>query len=94
MEWAVQRSLRADNPCKGVSLPRVEEVGDDMCLLTHEEFDLLHDEMSPRYRLFLRTMIGTGLRAYQAYRHSDRRAWRTIHAADAGPRTRPVALPV
>lgn len=62
LEWAVQRSLRADNPCKGVSLPRVEEVGDDMCLLTHDEFDLLHDAMSPRYRLFLRTMIGNGLR--------------------------------
>ncbi|WP_395728866.1 tyrosine-type recombinase/integrase [Nakamurella sp.] len=62
MEWAVQRSLRADNPCKGVSLPRVEEVGDEMCLLTHEEFDLLHDAMSPRYQLLLRTMVGTGLR--------------------------------
>ncbi|ACV79113.1 tyrosine-type recombinase/integrase [Nakamurella multipartita] len=62
MEWAVQRGLRADNPCRGVSLPRVEEVGDEMCLLTHEEFDLLHDAMTPRYQLLLRTMVGTGLR--------------------------------
>ena len=62
MEWAVQRGLRVDNPCKGVSLPRVEEVGDEMCLLTHDEFDLLHNAMSPRYRLLLRTLVGTGLR--------------------------------
>ena len=30
MEWAVPRGLRTDNPCKGFSLPWVEEVGDDM----------------------------------------------------------------
>ena len=44
------------------SLPRVEAVGDDSCLLTHDEFDLLHDAMSPRYQLLLRTMVGKGLR--------------------------------
>ena len=62
LDWAAQRGLRTDNPCKGVSLPRVESVGDEMCLLTHEEFQLLHDAMSSRYQLLLRTLVGTGLR--------------------------------
>lgn len=30
MEWAVQRHLRADNPGKGVLLPKIETVGDEI----------------------------------------------------------------
>lgn len=37
LDRAAQRGLRTDNPGKRVSLPRVESVGDEMCLLTHEE---------------------------------------------------------
>lgn len=49
-------------PVRGCRCRGWKRVGDEMCLLTHEEFDLLHDAMSPRYQLLLRTMVGTGLR--------------------------------
>ena len=66
MKTAVRLGYRASNPCVGVALPKSTATEDAMCVLTHGEFRLLLDAMAPRYRLFIRFLVGTGLRWSEA----------------------------
>lgn len=62
MTSAMRLGYRPDNPCSGVSLPRVDRSEDDALFLTHEEFAVLLEAMTPRYRPLLRFLVATGLR--------------------------------
>lgn len=57
---AVAVKLREDNPCRGVRLPEVE--GEEMVFLDEREFAVLVAHVPEHYRLFVRFLVGTGLR--------------------------------
>lgn len=66
MKTAVRLEYRASNPCIGVKLPKSAATEDTMCVLTHAEFRLLLNEMAPRYKTFVKFLVGTGLRWSEA----------------------------
>lgn len=62
MKTAIRLGYRSDNPCHGVKLPKAGAVTDEMCLLTPAEVGLILEAMTPRYRLLVRFLVGTGVR--------------------------------
>lgn len=66
METAVRLKYRPDNPCRGVDLPNSAPRGEDMTVLTFEEFKTLEAAMSERYRTFVRFLAVTGTRFGEA----------------------------
>jgi integrase len=63
---AVLLGYRADNPCKGVKLPKDSEGGDKMRFLTKEEYNALDAVMDPFFRPFFGFLVDTGLRFGEA----------------------------
>jgi len=57
---------RADNPCRGVRLPRRNPDADEMVCLTAQEWATLDAAlgtvMAGHYQLMMRTLVGTGMR--------------------------------
>jgi len=66
MKTAVRLGYRSSNPCVGVSLPKSTATEDAMCVLTHGEFRILLNSMAPRYKSFIKFLVGTGLRWSEA----------------------------
>jgi integrase len=69
MEYAIERKLREDNPCRGTRLPDPEGIDDEdgdetITFLTEAEFALIHEEMGfdPDAQDLLTVDVGTGLR--------------------------------
>ncbi|HEU0130944.1 MAG TPA: site-specific integrase [Mycobacteriales bacterium] len=69
MGYAVERNLRADNPCRGARLPKstglVDEDGSEtITFLTESEFDLIHRCLAfdPAAQDVILVVVGTGLR--------------------------------
>ncbi|MEH3078188.1 MAG: site-specific integrase [Quadrisphaera sp.] len=60
MASAVQAGHRADNPCRGVRLPRTER--DEMVFLSHAEFAHLVAAVPEFWRPLVATLAGTGVR--------------------------------
>lgn len=64
LSGALQHAVRAGkittNPCEHTRMPRKD--GAEMVMLTRDEFDLLHDAMTPRWQPFTRWLVGTGMR--------------------------------
>lgn len=60
MTRAAADGMIADNPCRGVRLPR--SIRREMTFLTHGEFAQLLGEVSAYWRPLVTTMVGTGVR--------------------------------
>ncbi|GEA89050.1 tyrosine-type recombinase/integrase [Cellulomonas cellasea] len=66
MNTAVRLGYRRDNPCSAVRLPRAQRGGDEMIVLEPLELDLILDNLTPHYRPFIITLVGTGMRFGEA----------------------------
>lgn len=52
--------LRDDNPCRGIRLPEGDD--EEMVFLDNREFAVLLEHVAKPYRLFVRFLVGTGVR--------------------------------
>lgn len=66
MNTAERLQYTTRNPCRGVPLPALERVDDDIRFLTPEEFFLLLDGMDEYYTAFLQFLVMTGTRFGEA----------------------------
>lgn len=66
METAVRRRLRADNPCKGVQLPRDESIKEKMYFMTAAESLAVVMAHPIRYQPLMAFLRGTGARFGEA----------------------------
>lgn len=66
METAVRRRLRADNPCKGVQLPRDESIKEKMYFMTAAESLAVVMAHPARYQPLMAFLRGTGARFGEA----------------------------
>lgn len=60
MERAVRRGLVPSNPCRGTRIPRTEQP--PMVFLTHEEYAVFLDYITPYWQPLVTTLFSTGLR--------------------------------
>jgi integrase len=66
MTTAVISGYRADNPCKGVKLPKSTHTEEVIRFMTRAEWDAIMGHMDPHYRPFFQFLVGTGLRFGEA----------------------------
>lgn len=66
MTTAVRKRLRADNPCKGVKLPKSNATEEVMRFITQDEWRAIIKNMDPHFVPFFQLLIGTGLRFGEA----------------------------
>lgn len=63
---AIEAGHRADNPCRGIRLPRRNPDADEMVCLTPQEWAALDaalgSVLAGHYQLLMRTLVGTGMR--------------------------------
>ncbi|MET3143495.1 UNVERIFIED_ORG: integrase [Arthrobacter sp. UYEF2] len=62
----VREKRRADNPCRGVSLPKSEATEETATFLTADEWALVESELTGPYKVFFTFLIHTGLRFSEA----------------------------
>jgi integrase len=66
MTTAVISGYRADNPCKGVKLPKSTHTEEVIRFMTQAEWATIMGNMDPHYRPFFQFLVGTGLRFGEA----------------------------
>jgi integrase len=66
MTTAVISGYRADNPCKGVKLPKSTHTEEVIRFMTRAEWDAIMGHMDAHYRPFFHFLVGTGLRFGEA----------------------------
>ena len=66
MTTAVVNGHRADNPCKGVKLPKSTHTEEVIRFITRAEWRVIMENMDPHYRPFFQFLVGTGLRFGEA----------------------------
>jgi integrase len=66
MTTAVISGYRADNPCKGVKLPKSTHTEEVIRFITRAEWDVIMGNMDEHYRPFFQFLVGTGLRFGEA----------------------------
>lgn len=66
MNTAVSDKLIIENPCKGMRLPRTDHKTREMVFLSHEEFAGIYNLMNSDYQLFVKFLVGTGVRFSEA----------------------------
>lgn len=66
LQGAVRAGHLAANPCEGRRLPRADKADDDAVFLTPEEFALLRDAMTERWRPMTTFLVSTGMRYSEA----------------------------
>ena len=66
MTTAVVNGHRADNPCKGIKLPKSTHTEEVIRFMTQAEWATIMDNMDEYYRPFFKFLVGTGLRFGEA----------------------------
>lgn len=66
LQAAVRAKLIDANPCEGRRLPRADDGDDEQVYLTPEEFALLRDAMTERWRPLTTFLVSTGMRYSEA----------------------------
>ena len=66
MTTAVVNGHRADNPCKGIKLPKSTHTEEVIRFITQAEWRTIMENMEPHYRPFFQFLVGTGLRFGEA----------------------------
>lgn len=66
MTTAARDGLRADNPCRGMRLPRTTDTEREHVYLTHAEFAALYQHIAAQWRPLVMLLVGTGMRFGEA----------------------------
>ena len=66
LNTAITDKIIADNPCRGMRLPRTDNESTEMIALTNPEFDRLFALIPAHYQPFILTLVGTGIRFGEA----------------------------
>ena len=66
MNTAVADKLIPENPCKGLRLPRTDHQSREMVFLSHEDFAGIYNAINSDYQLFIKFLVGTGVRFGEA----------------------------
>ena len=66
MTTAVVNGHRADNPCKGVKLPKSTHTEEVIRFITRDEWRTIMGNMDPHFVPFFQFLVGTGLRFGEA----------------------------
>lgn len=66
MNTALLLGYRADNPCKGIKLPKSAHTEDVIRFITPQEWAVIMENMDPHFRPLFKLLVGTGLRFGEA----------------------------
>ena len=66
MTTAVNNGHRADNPCKGIKLPKSTHTEEVIRFITQAEWRTIMENMDAHFRPFFQFLVGTGLRFGEA----------------------------
>jgi integrase len=66
MNAACAEKLAAENPCRGMRLPRTDHTDTEMVFLSREEFAHLYSLIPSHFQPFVLTLVGTGIRFGEA----------------------------
>lgn len=64
--WAVEQGLMSENPARGISSPKSSLAVRRATFLTKPQFDILLAHIDADYRVFIRTLVSSGMRFGEA----------------------------
>lgn len=66
MNTALVNGYRADNPCKGIKLPKSTHTEEPIRFITRDEWDAILGNLDPHFLPFFQFLVGSGLRFGEA----------------------------